>query len=471
MRYSFLISVVFILTVVVGMVSGTGCANIIPPLGGSRDSLPPLLIKANPGDSTRNFTGNKILFTFDEFVDVQSVQENLTMSPLPRNTPAVDFRLNTVSVRLKDTLEPNTTYSLNFGDAIKDFNEGNVLKKFTYTFSTGRYIDSLELSGKVILAETGKPDSTLTVMLHINPNDSVVVKERPRYITKVNADGSFVFKNLPPKTFYVYALKDEGNTLRYFNDKQFFAFADKPVVLQGNTDSILLYAYAVKQQIPNLLPSSGSGNRNKQNTAEKRLRYQTNLTGNQQDLLGEFIMTFDQPLRVFDTSKIHLYTDSVYNPAPAYQFRKDSSNKKVQLVHTWKENIVYHIIMEKDFAEDSAGKKLLKTDTLSFNTKKLVDYGSVKIKFRNLDLSKNPVLIFLSGETMLHSFPLAGSEFSQSLFLPGEYGLRILYDENKNGVWTPGEFFGKHKQPEIVKPIERRINVKASWQNEFEIAL
>ncbi|MBK9568556.1 MAG: Ig-like domain-containing protein [Chitinophagaceae bacterium] len=463
------------------LMNGSGCANIIPPMGGPRDSLPPQLLKATPGDSTRNFSGNKITFTFDEFVDVQNIQENLSVSPLPKMNPSVEFKLNTVTVKLKDTLESNTTYVLNFGEAIKDYNEGNVLKKFTYTFSTGRYIDSLTFNGKVILAETGKVDSTLIVMLHTSPDDSSVVKEKPRYITKLNSTGTFVFKNLPPKTFYIYVLKDEGGTLRYFNDKQLFAFSDKPVVLPGHTEPVILYAYASKQSLPITgIPAISPGNRNNKTggTVEKRLKYQTNLINNQQDLLGDFTMTFDQPLRSFDSSKIRLYTDSVYLPVTGYSFQKDSSNRKLQGVFTqpagqsgWKENTAYHIILDKDFAEDSAGKKLLKKDTIHFKTKKLADYGALKIKFRNLDLTKNPVLLFVTGEAIFKSFPLSSAEFTQALFFPGEYELRILYDDNKNGTWDPGQFFGKHKQPEIVKPVERKVTVKPAWKNEFEIAL
>ncbi len=473
MNYRGLISAAAIIVIItINLISGSGCANVIPPQGGPRDSLPPQLQKASPGDSTRNFTGNKIVFTFDEFVDLQSVQENLTVSPLPKINPSVDFKLNTVTIKIKDTLEPNTTYSLNFGDAIKDYNEGNVLKKFTYTFSTGPYIDSLEINGKLILAETGKTDSTLIIMLHSSSDDSAVVKEKPRYITRPDANGNFVFKNLPPKTFYIYALKDEGSTRRYFNDKQLFAFADKPVVVQDTTEPVTLYAYAAKQAAPPaFVPPINTGKRNKPGTIESRLKYQTNLISKQQDLLSDFIMTFETPLRSFDSSKIRLYTDSVFSPVAVYKFQKDSSGKKIKLTNTWKENTDYHIVTDKEFAEDSSGKKLLKTDTLNFETKKLSDYGALKLKFRNLDMAKNPVLLFIIGETIFKSFPLTSADFAQALFLPGEYELRILYDDNKNGVWDPGKFFGQHKQPEIVKPVERKITVKPAWQNEFEIAL
>ena len=101
----------------------------------------------------------------------------------------------------------------------------------------------------------------------------------------------------------------------------------------------------------------------------------------------------------------------------------------------------------------------------------MADYGSFQLKFKNLDTARHPVLLIVQNENILKSVPLKIAGFSQALFLPGEYELRILYDDNNNGVWDPGQFFGKHKQPELVKPIERKITVKPAFQNEFEIIL
>jgi hypothetical protein len=473
MNYKHLISsAAFIIIILINVIGGQGCANIIPPQGGPKDSIPPILIKATPLDSSRNFTSSRITLSFNEFIDLQNIRENLMVSPIPKMEPAVDFKLNSITVKLKDSLERNTTYSLNFRDAIKDFSEGNVLKGFTYVFSTGNYIDSLELRGNVVLAETGKADSTLIVMLHTSADDSVVVKEKPRYISRVDGKGNFVFKNLPAKTFYLFALQDESGFRLYLDSTKLFAFADKPVTAKLQPEPVTLYAYAAKEPDKPAAPSiSQGGNRNKPD-ADKRLRYQNNLVVNQLDILGNLILSFDPPLRSFDSSKVHFLTDTTYLPVINYSFTKDSLNKKIQLNHSWKENTLYHLVLEKDFAEDSAGKKLLKTDTLTFKTKKLTDYGSLHLRFKNFDASKNPVLIFISGNAIVKSVPLGSSnEFSQTLFAPGEYELRILFDSNKNGVWDPGHFFGKHLQPEMVKPIERKITVKAGLQNEFDIAL
>ncbi|RYG31659.1 MAG: hypothetical protein EOO01_35145, partial [Chitinophagaceae bacterium] len=185
------------------IISGPGCANIVPPQGGLKDTLPPEITRVSPRDSTKLFTGDRINFVFNEYIDLDNVQQNLIMSPLPASTPNVSRKLNTMTVKLRDTLEPNTTYAINFGNAIKDVNEGNVMKNYTYIFTTGQYFDSLQFAGKVILAETGEIDTTLTIMLHRSADDSALFKEKPRYVTKTDNTGSFRFRNLPGGTYYV----------------------------------------------------------------------------------------------------------------------------------------------------------------------------------------------------------------------------------------------------------------------------
>jgi len=458
---------IFITLLIPQILVQTGCANIIPPQGGPKDTIPPVLLKAVPHDSMRNFSGNKITFNFDEYVVVSNINDNLIVSPLPKINPTVDSKLKTVTVKLKDTLEPNTTYSLNFGNAIRDNNEGNVLKNFTYVFSTGKYIDSMELHGKVLLAENGKIDSTLIVMLHKNGDDSAVVKERPRFIARLDSKGNFVFKNIPVGTFYLYALKDQGSIHSYLDKKQLFAFADKPIITSTKQEPIILYAYAGKEIAPKQ-KATPSVSTKKENT-DKRLKFETNLVSKKQDLLDNLVFTFDQNLKFFDSTKISFSKDSTFTHISDYYFEKDSSLKKIILHFNWKENTVYHLILNKDFAEDSMGKKLLKPDTLTFTSRSRQEYGNLSIHFRKLDFSQNPVLQFVQNDEIKKSFPLSSADFSQSLFMPGDYELRILNDTNKNGKWDPGEFFGKHKQPEIVKPVERHITVKADNDNEFEI--
>jgi len=172
-------------------ITGTGCAQIGAPTGGPRDSLPPELVNALPKLMTTNFKGNKIILNFNEYIDVQDVSTNLLVSPFPKTNPTVDYKLKTVTVKLKDSLIDNTTYTINFGNAIKDNNEGNPFRNFTYVFSTGKTIDSLQISGNVIIAQTGKADSTIIALLYRNADDSAVQKIKPNYIAKL--DSSFYF--------------------------------------------------------------------------------------------------------------------------------------------------------------------------------------------------------------------------------------------------------------------------------------
>ncbi|MEP6748426.1 MAG: Ig-like domain-containing protein [Bacteroidota bacterium] len=470
----------FLVLIVIAFITiaiGGGCANPIAPSGGPRDTIPPVLTNSTPADSTLNFTGKKIVFSFDEFVVIDNVHDNLVVSPVPKSEPVVESKLKTVSVRIKDTLEPNTTYSYNFGSAIKDNNEGNVIKNFTYVFSTGKYIDSLELSGKVIIAQTGNSDSTLIVMLHRSGDDSALIKQKPRYIAKLDKQGNFHFRYLPPGVFYLFALKDEGGQKKYLTKRQYFGFADKPVTVGIHNASDTLYAYLEKDEdkptattTSRTATSKTDREKEKEKEKDKRLKFSLNLDNGQQDLLDSLKFTFNDPLKKFDPSKVQ-FTDENFKPITNYSLIKDTSNKKLTLSYKWPENAAFNLIVDKEFAEDSSGRKIPRTDTLRFRTKKDADYGNVSIRFNNIDLSKKPVLQLVQADVVKYSAKLTTRDFRDPRFKPGEYDIRILYDANGNGVWDTGEFFGKHKQPEKVIAITKKLSVKANWDNEIAVEL
>ena len=471
----------FLFGSIIGLLASSGCANIVPPLCGPRDTIPPRLLYVNPHDSAKHFNTNKIVFYFDEYIDPKDVRTELIVSPVAKTDPIVDARLRTLTVRLKDTLQPNTTYSLNFGNAIRDVNEGNILKNFTYVFSTGNYLDSMQLSGNVLIAATGKTDSTLIVMLHRKLDDSAVVKDKPRYIARLDSMGRFRFRFIEPGTYALYALKDEGGTRKYLSPSQLFAFSDTPVVIGPNTPSTTLYAYTEPDTTRHTSKSSSSGNRSgntatrpeKEKKEDKRLQFQLNLSNGEFDVLDTLKLSFPHRLKVFDSTKIR-FTDDGYKDIDtrSYRWKRDTTGRLFVMTYVWPTDVKYHLIFAKDFAEDSSGRKLLKTDTISFHTKKDIDYGEVKVRILNLDLSKKPVLQFVVQDAVKFSHAFTTSrEFRQLLFAPGEYELRVLYDTNGNGVWDPGQFFGKHRQPERVIPIKKKLTVKANWDNDIDVTL
>lgn len=451
----------------------SSCANIIPPDGGPKDTLPPVLLKAAPADSSVHFSGNKINFTFNEYVLLDNNwSQQVIISPNPQNAPYIESKLQSVSVKLKDTLLPNTTYSINFGNAIKDVNEGNIYKNFTYVFSTGDALAKGKLNGNVILAETGKIDSTLIAVLYSNLDDSAVKKLRPLYYTTINGKGDFSFNWLPAGKFNVFVLPNDY-LKRYDDSTKVFAFLNEPVTIDSiETTTLSMLAFQQYKKA-----ESGASNFGLPAPPDKKrkvdtsihIRYATNLEGDTQDLLGNFELLLQNKIASFDSSQIIL-TDTNFNAVKNYFIHADSSLDTITLNYPWKAETYFKLIVNEEAFTDSAGHHLPKTDTLSFVTKAEKEYGSMRLRFMNIDMSKNPVLQLVSSGTVTDAIPISSSEIYRKLYAPGDYEMRILYDENKNGIWDTGNY-DKKIQPEQVISIPRKLTIKANWDNEVNINL
>jgi len=459
-----------------------GCARIVPPSGGPKDTLPPVLVRALPKDSMLRMplTGARILITFDEYIQqLDNATQNVVMNPIPKILPIYESKLKTISVKIKDTLEPNTTYSINFGNTVKDVDEGNVLKNFTYIFSTGSVLDSGFLYGKVRLAKNNKVDSSMIVVLHRHSDDSAVAKETPRYMARLDSMGRFRFRHIATGTYSIYALKDEGDK-KYRDKSALFAFYDNSITVQSNpspADSILLYAYAEEGPKPKTTSNNNKVNNNakKGKKEEKKLHLATSLQGGKQDLLSNLVLSYDQPIDSVDSTLLHL-TDTLYNPLP-YTFSRgtDTTREKftIQYQMPWPEDTYFKLIIGRKFAVDTSGVSLLKSDTIAFKTQKESEYGSLLLRLRNFDLKRHPVLQLVQNDKVVDSIRVTGPEISRPLYHPGDYEIRVLYDANQNGTWDPGSFFGIHRQPEIVtQPQKPKIRVRGNgWENEYDVIL
>ncbi len=436
----------------------SGCAQIIAPTGGPRDTLPPKLLSANPKMEAINFTGNRINLYFDEYVHLEDIQQNLLVSPTPKYNPYIDSKLKSVTIRLRDTLEPNTTYTINLGNSIRDINENNAIKDFRYVFSTGSTIDSLSFSGKVQIAETGKVDSTMIVMLYKNLADSAVIKQKPKYIARLDGTGNFSFQNLAAGEYRVYALKDADGSKTYNSKAELFAFADSSIKINDATSPITLYAYAEEKEKPK--PTGA---------VEKKLIY-TTTASQKQDVLSDLKIQFNRPLKNLDKQKI-LLTDTLNKVIKDVVIITDSTNKNLFIKTKWVQEADYRLIISKDFATDSTGLySLTKSDTIKFKTKGEADYGIVKLKFLNFDKTKYPVLQFVQNDIVVTSYPLTSEIWNAPMFNPGEYELRVLYDDNKNSKWDPGNFVTK-KQPEKVFAISQKLSVRENFEKDVDVEL
>ena len=228
-----------------------GCANRQLPQGGPRDHDPPKLLKATPENMTRNFTAKEIVLQFDEYFKLVSPYSEIVMSPSPNRIPEYKVRKKNLVIDIKDSLEKNTTYVINFGKAIADVNESNVLKNFTYVFSTGAHIDSLSISGSVINTLTQQKEKDVVVFLFTLKQDSLLFgKKKPTIFTATDTSGNFTLNNLHPDDYRIYALKDPAAPANriYNNDKELIAFNKKIVHLTTDTSNLQLKLFRATPQ-------------------------------------------------------------------------------------------------------------------------------------------------------------------------------------------------------------------------------
>ncbi|HVW95654.1 MAG TPA: Ig-like domain-containing protein [Mucilaginibacter sp.] len=219
----------------------TGCASRQLPQGGPRDHDPPKLLKATPENMTRFFKEKTIKLDFDEYFKLTNPFSEITMSPTPARLPEYKVKDKSLIIDIKDTLEDNTTYVINFGKAIADVNESNVLKNFTYVFSTGAHIDSLSISGTVINTTTQKKEKDVTVMLFTLKQDSLLFgKKKPTVFATTDTSGNFSLNNLHPDDYRIYALKETSPNKIFDRDDELIAFSSNVIHLTKDTSNVQL---------------------------------------------------------------------------------------------------------------------------------------------------------------------------------------------------------------------------------------
>ena len=317
--------------------------------------------------------------------------------------------------------------------------------------------------GTVLMAETGKPDSTLQALLYRNGNDSSVQQRKPDYIAKLNPNGRFIFTNLSQGKYKIYALKDGDGGKTYNSKIESFAFANADIIVGAKTDTVLLYAYE-EEKDKKKIPAATT------RTLDKKLKYTIAVNKSApQELLKNLELHFNNTLKNLDTNKIVL-TDTNNNKIAGIRYLIDSTRKIVSIKTKWPAENYYRLIINKDAVSDSANNVLAKTDTIRFVTKKESDYGSIILRFTKLDLSRHPVIQFLKSGEIVKSIPVTSTVWSDKLFDPGEYELRILYDTNNNGIWDPGNYT-KKIQPEKAITLDQKLTIKPNWDNERDVEL
>lgn len=502
--------------------------------GGEKDITPPKLLYSMPKNESTHFDGNTIKLTFDEYVKLKGVDKQLIVSPplskMPFITPSVASK--TITVKITDTLRPNTTYSFNFGSSIQDNNEGNVLEQFRYVFSTGSYIDSLYLRGRVVDALDMKPVSFASIMLYeINDKftDSIIYKEKPRYVTNtLDSITIFNLENLKEGKYFLMALKDKNNNLKFDVKQDKVGFYSDTITLPTTE----LYMLKLFQEIPDF--KSIRAYQASQN------RIILGYEGNPEDVQvilkngDDILNTIITPIQNKDSIQIwfpSLMVDSLALKIVKEDYKKDFSvkmkkQKKDSLVLKTEQNVLHlkdlFVInstiplvrfdeskmdfINKDSTKvsfrmvyDTLSQQLfyhfdkeplekysltlfpgaitdyleMTNDTLQFHftTKNTSDYGNLKLILNHVKTF--PIIIELTnakGAVLASAYSEEETIIDFINILPELYTVRIIYDDNKNKKWDTGNYLRK-QQPEQVIYFSKQIDVRANWDVEQLIEL
>lgn len=452
----------------------TGCANITTLPGGKKDVKGPKLLSISPKDSILNTRVNKIELRFNEFVNVTDAAKEVVISPILPVPMNVGGAYKKVTVKIADSLlEDNTTYRISFGNAIKDVHEGNPFKDYTYTFSTGSYFDSLQISGEVINAVTGMPDTSAYVLLYNGTKtDSAVLREKPLYIGRVE-NGHFSIKGLPGREFRIYALHDANNNLMYDGLNEWIAFTEK-TVQAGDTNAAPINLRIFPEAVDTARAGSDSLKHsrmaalNDKPAAKKDLSYSpdvdtTDKNKRTKDITTPIAVKCNNIIDSVTPEYIGLYLDTT-DISVAINVQRDSVRKDVLLVNTqWKENTVYTLKLKKGFIKDTSGNEAMPSKYV-FRTKNEDDYGKLNVQLPAKYLGNNYILLIKSDKDTVHMKAVTDTVVKLNLLQPGNYTMLIIDDANGNGKWDTGDLLA-HRQPEMVIPYHGNVLLKAGWEN------
>lgn len=212
------------------------CARMGNPDGGWYDETPPRVVGASPTEKATGVKTRKLHIRFNEFIKIENATENVVVSPPQLETPDIKAGGKSIDIELKDSLKANTTYTVDFSDAITDNNEGNPLGNYTYSFSTGEHIDTMEVSGWVLAAENLEPVKGILVGLYANLADSAFRTQPMLRVAKTDGRGHFVIRGIAPGKYRVYALQDVDGDYHLTQKGEEMAFNREIIVPSSKPD-------------------------------------------------------------------------------------------------------------------------------------------------------------------------------------------------------------------------------------------
>jgi hypothetical protein len=476
-----------------------GCANIVPPSGGDKDTTPPILLSTAPADSGLNVRRTKIELRFNKYMVVKELDKNIQLSPILATTPVVMANGRKVTITIPDSqLTVNTTYRIGLGDALTDNRENTPYKNFVYVFSTGSYFDSLELHGRVLDAKTGMADSAILLALYeVGESDTAVLRKKPKYATRIDASGNFVFKSLPARKFKMYAIQDVNSNYIYDYGDEKIGFLNQEV-MPSLQDSINYTFYTFKEwkdtaTMADIVDTSISKDTlaarqklkgeeletkrklyllrrfsklSKTNIGYKVLVDTGDVTTRSFDIRLPLSVALTTYIQSLDTPKVYLSYDNDGIEVEAVQ-RLHVDSGTIHIFTQWLGDKVYTLRLVKGWAKDSSGNEL-PPGKYKFKTKGDPDYSSLIIHIGKVYLKDSMLLdVFQGKDSAVYTQKITDSVVTIKLLNPGNYNMQVIEDANNNGRWDPGILL-KRIQPEKVINYNASIVLKAGWDNEVD---
>ena len=532
------LSLVRLLSLVTIAITIASCANRGTPTGGEKDTDPPVIVRAVPENFSTNFKGNEIRIYFDEYVKIKDAQKQLIISP-PMDTAPIITPMSTASkyitIKIEDTLIDNTTYAFNFGESIVDNNEENPYPYYRYVFSTGNTIDSLSVQGYVVDALQEQADPYVSVMLYevdSTYKDSIVYKEKPRYITNtLDSLTTFSIENIKAGKYKLVALKDKNSNYKFDQKDDKIGFkedyidvpndslykltlfkeevnykavkpkqagetkiifpyegdyesirikvlGEKPegyatrIVKDDKTDT-LYYWYKPKFEADSTLFLVT--NKTQVDTFNHRFRSLEadsleikSITSGNVNYDQDFTLSATTPLSSIDTTKISIIDKDSLNVP--YKVLYDSISNRYKFPVEKQEGQQYKVTMLPETFKDFYDGVNKDTLNFSFKTKMKSEYGNIRVNLRNATF---PLIVQLTndkGEVFYEKYTTESPVVDFTNLPPKLYKLRVIHDTNGNGKYDTGNYL-LGIQPERVSyspPIEE-VRSNFDFIIEFEL--
>ena len=258
---------------------GSGCANIGSPTGGPKDTLAPQLISMYPTAGTLNFKDNVLRLEFNEYVNLKDFQSQLIITPRTDNRYKTKVNKNIVEIRFEEPLEDSTTYTFNFRNGIVDLTEGNVAKDLYLAFSTGSFLDSLTIGGKVEHELTDKAIEGATIALYNARDTAKVEKNKPVYFTKTDKQGNYELRNLKKGRYILYAFNDKNNNLTLQTKNEAYGYWPDTLQLTASLDSVNVGLFSANADKPLISGARPVGAYYEINFNKPMLQYQLEVDG------------------------------------------------------------------------------------------------------------------------------------------------------------------------------------------------